>query len=299
MMKIAEINEVDLKSAMFEKVCDLENRSNSERREIILDFLSINNISYTTQEVENLKTGEIGSNIIVNINEGDGKKNLIVAHSDVVNNAGGANDNAASIAVALELIKFYSQNKSIDRKYRLEFLFTDFEEQKMFGAKHYIANIDKDSIHAVINLDMCGDGDTIIFDHKDDPENELSDLFSRICTEQEIPFVSLQRIPPGDDVQFELAGIPSLSLAIIPSDDVDYIMRLAKIIHPRWSINRKNGNFSWRRILEIFKLLPRAHKMPEFAKRMHTPRDTSEFISEDAMYTVFCCTYSAIEELVA
>ena len=116
-------DEYKIKMELYSRVCQLEKKSNIERRVIIEEFLKFNKIAYTTQEVHNQNTDEIGYNIILNtgIGQGRAQKILIVAHHDIVANAGGANDNSSGVSVLLELAKLYNHN--IESKYELEFIF--------------------------------------------------------------------------------------------------------------------------------------------------------------------------------
>jgi Zn-dependent M28 family amino/carboxypeptidase len=83
---------------------------------------------------------------------------IICAHYDNMpfsNIAAGADDNASGTIAVLEAARILSKFKT---KYTIIYAFFDHEEQGLFGSKYYAhqAYLRKDSIVAVINLDMIG-----------------------------------------------------------------------------------------------------------------------------------------------
>ena len=283
-------NKMENSLNLFQLASSLENKTTSARRDVILELLKSESIDYQLIEVKGEEN--LGYNIVINI-PGESEYSLIVgAHYDVVDKAGGANDNGSGVSILISLIKRYYRREN---PYSLTFVLFDWEEKKMLGSKAYVSNLNEVNIIGFVNLDMCGDGNTVVFDHKNDESNLLYKWCVQSCEDLNINHQSLMRIPPGDDVQFEKAGIPSISLAIIPEESVDFISNLAKVIHPFWDLGKKNRNLSLKRLKTMFKLLFMMNRMPEFVKRMHTPKDTSAFISEKALETVYQCVSRLID----
>lgn len=70
----------------------------------------------------------------------------------------GANDNASGVAMLLDLVKYYSQNKP---KYNVAFIFFAGEEVGLFGSYYYTQNpvFPLKQIALLLNLDLMGTGD--------------------------------------------------------------------------------------------------------------------------------------------
>lgn len=112
-----------------------------------------------------------GQNIYA-IQHGKGKPNqrvIICAHYDnmpIGNFAPGADDNGSGTAAVLEAARILSK---YDSKYTIIYALWDQEEQGLYGSRYYAqqAAQNKDSIIAVINLDMIG------FDSNNDYKAEI------------------------------------------------------------------------------------------------------------------------------
>ncbi|TAF35682.1 MAG: M20/M25/M40 family metallo-hydrolase [Cytophagales bacterium] len=99
--------------------------------------------------------------------EGSSKSDSTVifcAHYDHLGRLGteayfpGANDNAAGVAMLLELIHYYKSNKP---KFRTVFIAFGAEEVGLIGSEHYVQNplLPLSNIKFVLNLDLVGTGD--------------------------------------------------------------------------------------------------------------------------------------------
>lgn len=70
----------------------------------------------------------------------------------------GANDNASGVALLLDLMRYYTQNKP---KYNVAFMFFAGEEAGLFGSYYYTQNplFSLKQISLLLNLDLMGTGD--------------------------------------------------------------------------------------------------------------------------------------------
>jgi len=83
----------------------------------------------------------------------------ISAHFDVVKNSPGANDNASSVAVCLDLIR-RSQLQPLHHL-GVGFFFFDEEERHLKGSAAYVAQLGIQGMAGLINLEMVGQGDRL------------------------------------------------------------------------------------------------------------------------------------------
>jgi Iap family predicted aminopeptidase len=230
--------------------------------------------SITTQDFQHKNV--IASNIVVSISGNSDKKIVFGAHYDIWPKSGGINDNGTAVFILLELIK-YALSIS-DLEFSLDFVFFDLEETKQLGAKEYVRQANMSKIVSMINLDMCGIGDTIIFNDSSPSFPQLSIFIKNICIEKSIKYKILTILPPGDDIPFQEAGIFSISLAIVPEITIPTIERLAYI-------TRSKG-FSWIKIKNSVKFMVDMIKGVPMLNTMHSNTDTVDTISIESMKKV-------------
>lgn len=104
--------------------------------------------------------GMKGANVVVpGGGYGDGRPGIILtAHYDTMYNTPGAYDNQAGVAVLMELGRRLVR-EGVERKVTL--VFTDGEECRLAGSRHYAARIDPASVDFVLNIDGIGRGDEL------------------------------------------------------------------------------------------------------------------------------------------
>lgn len=192
------------------------------RRQAVANVLTSENITYRLQTSDVSKENPRG---ICNylFSTGTSKASLLFcAHYDSHPASCGANDNASSICILIELAKtFEKENISAD------FAFFDGEENGNSGSKLYIAEMDTHSISAVINLDVCGYGSNLVI-HGNGYEKKP--VFSNFCNKELLETHHVQLVdylPPSDDHIFSKKGIPALSIAVVPYWDIQYLKTLA------------------------------------------------------------------------
>ena len=138
---------------LLKTVQNLENKTDQERFEFIINFLQENEIKY---QIHNYKTGK---NIIVKTNENESSDNPYIgisSHFDVVPNSGGANDNATSIAVCLDILmrikNEVKQNPSFleNLAFDIRVFIFDEEERNLLGSRAYIMEFGRQEIQTRI-----------------------------------------------------------------------------------------------------------------------------------------------------
>lgn len=192
------------------------------RRQAVADVLKAENIAYTLQTSDVSKENPRG---ICNylFSTGNSKASLLFcAHYDSHPASCGANDNASSVCILIELAKtFEKENISAN------FAFFDGEEKGNAGSRLYVTEMDPNSISAVVNLDVCGYGSNLVI-HGNGYEKKS--IFLNFCSKELLDSHRVQLmdyLPPSDDRIFSKKGIPTLSVAVVPYWDIQYLKTLA------------------------------------------------------------------------
>ena len=126
------------------------------RRDAVRHALGELGCSFAIQRVE--IDGLFCENFILPLGEGTPRL-LIGAHYDSVAGSTGANDNASGVAILMGLIE-HILDKPIPSP--IDFVFFDLEERNFSGSRAYIRSVSTRGISAMINLDICGVGNTIL-----------------------------------------------------------------------------------------------------------------------------------------
>ncbi len=193
-----------------------------QRREALEQLLREEGFSWELQEEEPSRKVPRGTRNYL-IQTGDQTPCLLFcAHYDATPGSPGVNDNAAAVCILIRLAKTLREEGITAR-----FAFFDGEETGNSGSKLYVSLLDRQLLTGVINLDMCGYGDSLVIYGKG---HEKSPLFRPICDKaflepfhgQVVPF-----LPKGDDVSFARTRIPVLSIAMVPRWDIQYLKTLA------------------------------------------------------------------------
>ncbi len=196
-------------------------------------------------DIEKINHCDAIGNIIVKFNEGSNKKIVICAHYDNVNYTPGANDNASGCSILLKLInEFKGTNK------HLEFVFFDLEEYGLIGSRHYLINND-DDIELVINLDMCGLGENIVYTIDNMINNQFEDIFNKHNC------IRIERLPHGDNDTFIRNGVQTIDIINSTTKDVEWFKKYSENIMPPF--------------------------FPEFLETMHNDNDTIDTLNFDQM----------------
>lgn len=245
------------------RVKGLEGKTTPARGEAIVDTLKQLSVGYS-RELSQTPDGQ-RCNIITTFGQGE-RQILVGAHYDVLPWSPGANDNGSGVSVALGLVEKLKDTKL---KSTVKVIFFYGEEQGLAGSRAYVTKHRGDKIIAYFNLDVCGTGDTIFFGPGYGGEaNPALQAVRRVVKEKNIPYAESSPFPPGDDRSFQAAGIPNVSVAIVPKNDAVLLSKMMKD-QP-------------------------IEEMPQVLKVMDTPEDKSKFLTEEAMERVFEVVYGAL-----
>ena len=162
-----------------------------------------------------------GRNVVVTL--GKGRDTVVVgAHYDAKWITGtslsrGAVDNGAS---SVMLVHAAAALKSQRLKSRVTFVWFDFEESGLIGSAKYAEAHASDRIKAMLNYDINGYGNTVLFGPPPgtiDPRLQRTMLDT--CAAESVDCLRFDGMPPGDDRSFGPRKIPALSIAILPATE--------------------------------------------------------------------------------
>jgi Zn-dependent M28 family amino/carboxypeptidase len=196
-------------------------KTNDQRRGVVVEQLRVAGYQPELQSFEggNPRTGPLaGANVVVTVGQGD-KDIVLTGHFDAVPLSDGVMsqgviDNAGSIALMIEALDLISdQVAQTPSPYRYVFVFTDQEELGLIGARKWLEAHDKARIHAVINLDVNGYGETLMYGENVGEASAFVLAAMRTqCAERAVDCVAFPVYPPSDDRVFSAAGVPVISI---------------------------------------------------------------------------------------
>ena len=197
------------------------------RRQALADVLNAEGLSYCLQEDgPNFKNPRGTVNYILDSWQ-DAPSLLFCAHYDAVPGSFGANDNAAALCILIDLAKDLKE-----KGHPARFAFFDGEETGCSGSRLYVSCLDsqdhrRQDLTGVVNLDVCGFGDTIAICGKG---NENKPVFRPFCQKPLLDRYNaqvLKYLPKSDEASFAGSRIPALSLCAIPRWDIQYLKAMA------------------------------------------------------------------------
>ena len=205
-----------------------------------------------------------GRNVVVTL--GQGAQDVVIgAHYDAARLADGslskgAVDNAAS---SVMLVRVAEALRSESLPVRVRIVWFDMEELGLIGSANYVKQHGADRIKAMLNFDINAYGNTIVFGQTERPENAaLRRTFAQTCVSEDIACIGFAQMPPGDDRSFVKAGVPTISVGIIPAIDV----------HQLWLMMNAGPNSGLAQGVA-----------PPIVRTIHTPDDTPDKLSEETM----------------
>lgn len=163
----------------------------------------------------NRQTGEMeGRNVVVTIGDGP-REILLTAHYDAVKlrdgtMSHGVLDNAASVVGVIEAAKIL-RGKALNHRIRI--ILFDQEELGLIGARKWIEAHGLTNVAAVVNSDVAGYGDTMMYGQNNGPQSAfVTRAVQELCAERAMQCVGYPVYPPSDDRAFSAAGAPVVSL---------------------------------------------------------------------------------------
>ncbi len=160
----------------------------------------------------------------VNLEVRLGKKNapplVLAAHFDVRKKSRGANNNASGCAVLLELIRHISHAEVLE-DLPILFLFLDGSESRFAGSFAFGERHVGEHFCGVINFDLCGTGDTVIFGPTEGTvANAVARWARKTAQSADHPAEGFQRFMPGDHRSFAKYGLDCLTISMAPKKDI-------------------------------------------------------------------------------
>ena len=194
--------------------------SNAERLNVLLGQLRAAGFAPTVETFEGGgRAGPMpGSNVVVTIGPDAGvgsKEILLTAHYDAVKLrdgtlSQGVIDNAGSVVALIEAAKIL---KDQPLAHRVRIVFFDQEELGLIGAKTWIEAHGIANVAAVVNSDVAGYGDTLMYGQNNGAQSAfVTRTVQELCAERAMPCVGFPEYPPSDDRAFSAAGAPVVSL---------------------------------------------------------------------------------------
>lgn len=192
------------------------------RRAAVADILAGEGFEAAVQEDEPTEKHPRGTRNYLLEPEGSGPYPLFCAHYDAFPASSGANDNGAAVSILIALAK-----ELREKNIRAGFAFLDGEENGHSGAKLFEARRGERELSAVVNLDMCGYGNTLAaYAHGGKRQSGIR----AFCDKERLGRHNgrmVKYLPESDDRCFSSRRQPVLSLAVMPEGDMGYMDALA------------------------------------------------------------------------
>ena len=270
----------------------LEVDSHDERFDALTALLRERDVPYAVERFTIAQRGAEprteGRNVIVTLGQGpsgggaprENTELIVGAHYDAIrlkdgSLSRGAVDNGASAVILVRLAEALRKQPPVRQRVRL--IFFDLEEAGLSGSAKYVEAHGIAGIGNVVNLDINGYGDTVVYGDLQSARNvALRRSLVETCAAKDISCVGLAQMPPGDDRSFSSAGIPAVSMGILPGLEV----------HQLW-LMRQGGKESG--------LAPGT--LPAIFRTIHTSEDRSDKLDPKAMERVFDLVLALVRHL--
>jgi hypothetical protein len=197
-------------------------KDNDERFDVLSALLRARHLEFTVEPFTLEKPigadpRTRGRNVVVSV--GTGASEIVLgAHYDAIrlpdgSQGAGAVDNASS---AVMLVHLAEALHAAPPSARVRLVWFDMEEYGPVGSARYAEAHASDRIAAMLNFDINGYGDTLVFAAPQGGEDErLRRAFTQTCVDEAIDCVRFARLPRGDDRSFGLAKVPTLSIGMV------------------------------------------------------------------------------------
>lgn len=237
----------------------------------------------------NRQTGEMeGRNVVVTIGEGE-REILLTAHYDAVKlqdgtMSHGVVDNAASVVGVIEAAKILRAKRL---NHRVRVILFDQEELGLIGARKWIEAHGLTHVAAVVNSDVAGYGDTLMYGLNNGPQSAgLVRAVREVCAERAMHCVGYPVYPPSDDRAFSGAGLGGgpAPAAVVPTVSLGFQDQVGA--HQMWlAFNGGEANG----LAEGF--------VPQVFRLIHSNADTMEHVDAATVKTAGE-TYAAVVEQI-
>jgi hypothetical protein len=263
----------------------LDQSSNAARLEALQGLLKKRGLTYTLQPFANSarqRDGrEEGQNVLLDPFGGNGPLIVLGAHLDAVRLKDGAHshgmvDNGAGVVVVTRVAEALRAHRL---RHRIQIALFDMEESGLLGSAFLAKSLDRTKVNAMVNVDIAGYGDTIMSGPTTAAGSaRLHQALARVCAARDYTCLRLANFPTSDDRSFQTAGIPAISMAVLPALEA----------HQVWLLlngGKESG------------LAPGF--APPILRTIHTPDDTADKLTADGMTRIYNAVLGLILELDA
>ena len=213
-------------ASAFARVPLLEGRSNPEREGALAGYLAMRDIPFARHHFATFE-GQ-GENFSVDVGAGD-RVLVLIAHHDAVAGSPGANDNAASVGILLEVMERLARRPP--SRLRVRFLFPACEERGYLGSRRYLDEVSLTGVVGVLSLELCGIGDSVaVWDAGTETPflRRVTGGFRAAGLASDVDYHVVGRIPifGSDHRAFAARGVPAYGLSVAPRAEADALRRL-------------------------------------------------------------------------
>jgi Zn-dependent M28 family amino/carboxypeptidase len=263
----------------------LDQSSNAARLDAVQDLLKKRGLAFTLQPFANgsrqRDAREQGQNVLLEPFGGDSPQIVLGAHLDAVALSGGGQshgmvDNGAGVVVVARVAETLRKYRL---RHRIQVAFFDMEESGLQGSTFLAKSLDRTKVNAMVNVDIAGYGDTIMGGPTTAAGSApLHQALARVCTVRGHTCLRFAAFPGSDDRSFTAAGIPAISLAVLP----------ALQAHQVWLLlngGKESG------------LAPGF--TPAILRTIHSPDDTADKLTAEGMTLIYHAVVGLMLELDA
>ena len=263
----------------------LEQPSNAARLDALQGLLRKRGLTFTLQPFPNnarqRDPREQGQNVLLDPVGGNGPAIVVGAHLDAVALNGGAHsrgmvDNGAGVVV---LTRVADTLRTRRLRHRIQIVFFDMEETGLQGSAFMAKSVDRTKVTSMVNIDIAGYGDTIMSGPTTGAGTApLHQALARVCAARDYACLRLGAFPAGDDRSFQAAGIPAISMAVLPALEAHQVWLLLN--------GGKESGLA-------------AGFAPAILRTIHTPADTADKLTAEGMTLIYNAVLGLLLELDA
>lgn len=168
-------------------------------------------------------TRAVGRNVVFSVGPDNGEPVVIAgAHFDAAylrdgTFVDGMADNAASV---IALLRVAEAVRAASPARRVDFVLFDMEEIGLVGSRHYAESLAPGSVRAMVNLDVNAYGDTVFYGQAAHGHDPVYAAVATACADQRQECIEFGQYPFSDHLSFQRAGIPNVSLSVLPRAEV-------------------------------------------------------------------------------
>jgi hypothetical protein len=263
----------------------LEQPSNAGRLDALQTLLGARGLTFTPHTFPNSQRArdprDEGRNLVVDLPGGNGREIIVGAHFDAVPlgqglHSRGMVDNGAGVIVLTRVAEALGRQR---RRHRVRIVFFDMEENNLTGSKAFAGTLDRSRVAAMVNIDIAGYGDTVMAGPTSAVDSApLHRALGRVCAARGYNCLGFPAFPTSDNRSFSGAGIPAISLAVLPALEAHQIWLLLN----GGKESGLAGGFA-----------------PSILRTIHTQEDTADKITLAGMTLLYNAVLSLVLELDA